>query len=155
MEGRMTPPRGLAKLLRFPSLAVAAVWGFYAVSKIGWPASDGSWLSEFPQALVWTVIVAEAVAAFLIFVGRPHAGLSVGFTLLLAFSVTLMISPPDPGQDCGCAGSVLPSSLPGAIASHLFAFAAAHLLAVAVLGESKQNSVASRRFIRSSARSTH
>lgn len=125
----MTRRMALAVLWRLPALAVAAVWGFSAVSKIGWPAGDDSWLAEFPGSLVWTAVLLEAVVAFLILSGRIRAGLSLGFLLLLGFSVALIFHPPTPGQECGCAGSVVSSTSPSDIAAHLFAFTCAHLLA--------------------------
>jgi len=127
-------PKAAARMAgRLVVLLVGLVWAAAAIGKVVTPADDQAWISEFPQWVVTGVTLSEAVAAGLIFAGRARIGLALDMVLVLSFLGALLISPPDAGQSCGCAGAAVVSTSPADLAAHLFAFAGLHLLAVVSL----------------------
>ncbi len=127
------PKTALRMAGRLVVLLVGLLWAAAAISKLVAPADDQAWISEFPQWVVSGVTLSEAVAAGLIFAGLARFGLALGMVLVLSFLGVLVISPPDAGQSCGCAGAAIISTSPADLAAHLFTFAGLHLLAVVSL----------------------
>lgn len=115
-------------------LTVGIVWAAAAVTKLIAPADAEAWSSQFPAWVISTITLAEAFVAGFIFAGRARVGLTIGMLLLLGFLATLLISPPAPGQSCGCAGAAVIATSPADVAAHIFAFAGLHLLAIVVVG---------------------
>jgi hypothetical protein len=114
-------------------LLIAGTWAFVAMAKVIFPSDEGSWIATFPLWLQWSVVLVEAATAAVFFAGQWRIGLWLGLGLLLAFTTVLAIDPPQPGQSCGCLGSVAVSTGARDVASHLFGFASLHILGISLL----------------------
>lgn len=126
--------RSVRVIFRLLVLAVGVLWAAAAVSKLLAPADSDAWTSQFPAWAISTITLAEALIAGFIFAGWARVGLAIGLLLLLGFLATLLVSPPAPGQSCGCAGAAVIVSTPADVAAHIFAFAGLHFSAIVVVG---------------------
>jgi len=91
--------------------ALALFWGYAGVGKLVEltsepdPLATATWADQFPTPLVAAVAACEALAALLIFAGFVRSGLLATLALLAAFSIALVVNPPEAGQPCGCGGA--------------------------------------------------
>jgi len=139
-----------SKMHRWPALLMGLLWSVASAGMavelladpLGVPRAGPMWASGFAPALLALVVLAEKLAAILLWTGEVRAGAILGLALLCIYSLGVTLWPADRRLPCGC----LPFRLGDTITSvhpiaRNFVLATLHLLALALCHDKGRGSV--------------